>query len=231
MKNQIIFTSNVEGVIDDEAIYPQPANKFLPEWYKDIPVQHKNATHFYKKFLDIRTVKACPSFTDIFNLGYVIVAPFDVWFNLEDNGETKMQTPHPRYIVDEHSNKQFVNYHPGNVRKVFKINSPFRVFTPKNYSIMQLPMFYHFNPDFYVPYGIIDTDKHHEINHQIMYTSTDNEIFIRKGTPLCYLVPFNRKNKLELKIDKDYSKYKSRVDSAHHKVFSVFKNGYVKSEN
>ena len=75
---------------------------------------------------------------------------------------------------------------------VFKFISPWNLITPKGYSVLQLPMFYHFSNDFSVLPGIIHTDTHHELNQQILYHGEGKEIFIRRGTPLVQYIPFKR---------------------------------------
>jgi hypothetical protein len=215
------------GMLQDESILPQPASKYIPQWFKNTPVELKGFNHNFKKLPDQRTVKSCPSFTDVFRKGYVIPCPFDVWLNLKENGDVDWRTPDDSFKIEIHPNDQFVNHVQSNVRKVFKISNPFRIITPKGWSVLQLPMLYHFNPDFYVPYGIIDTDRHHEINQQIFYTSLDDEILIKKGTPLNYLIPFKRSEELEIELV-DYNELHEQISANWFKVFSKFKNGYSK---
>ena len=40
--------------------------------------------------------------------------------------------------------------------------------------------------------GIIDTDIYHDINVQMAYSGNEEEIFIKRGTPLCVYIPFKR---------------------------------------
>jgi len=226
---KIIVTSNLPELLYDEEITPKPSKEFIPEWYKTVPVEVKNYQHNYKKLTDLRTVKACPSFTDVFKLGYVFVAPCDIWLNISENGKPEWKVPHENFLVDLHPKAQFVDYIPDkNLRYTFKFVSPFRVITPPGYSVMQLPMMYHYNKEFYVPYGIIDTDIHHEINQQICIT-TDDEVLIKKGTPLCYLIPFKRE-KYKLSIEK-YKKHYDRIMRSQYYVWTRFKQGYNKRRN
>lgn len=227
MKNKIKVTAIIGGMLEDKNILPQPANKYIPEWFKNMPVELKGFNHNFKKLPNLRTVKSCPSFTDVFKNGYVIPCPFDVWLHIKENGDVDWRTPDDNFKIEIHPNDQFINHAKTNVRKVFKISNPFRIVTPKGWSVMQLPMFYHFNPDFYVPYGIIDTDRHHEINQQIFYTSKEDEILIKKGTPLNYLIPFKRSNKLKIQVV-NYAKLHEKITGSWFRVFSKFKNGYLK---
>lgn len=230
MDNKLKVTSIVPAMLDDDSIMLQPAKNFIPEWFKKTPIEIQGYYHQHKKLPNLRTVKTCPSFTDIFKKGYVVPCPFDIWLNIKENGDVDWKTPDAAMVIELHANDQFINHVDSNVRKVFKIAHPFRIVTPKNWSVLQIPMLYHFNKDFYVPYGIIDTDRHHEINQQIFYTSQDNEILIKKSTPLCYLLPFKRTEDLSLDVV-TYESVKKTIEKNRFKVFSKFKNGYSKNEN
>lgn len=223
---KIIVTSTVPELLQDKEIQPKSSSEYIPDWYKEVPIEVKGYFHSHKKLPGLRTVKACPSFTDVFKLGYVFVAPCDIWLKIHDNGEPEWRTPHKTFSMDIHPKAQFVDYLKNtNIRYVFKFESPFRVITPKGYSVIQLPMMYHFNPEWYVPYGIIDTDVHHEINQQIFIT-TDDEVFIKKGTPLNYLIPYKRET-LKLSIE-DINKHIKQITASHLIVWSKFKNAYQK---
>ena len=72
-----------------------------------------------------------------------------------------------------------------------KPDCPWYVKTPPGVSLLQMPLFYHFNPDFTVLPGTIWTDIHHEINQQ-MVLHNYGETFITKGTPLAMYIPIRR---------------------------------------
>ena len=57
--------------------------------------------------------------------------------------------------------------------------------------MLQLPMFWHFNPNFTVAPGVIWTDIHHEINQQMMFHKK-GRIRLERGTPLAQYIPIRR---------------------------------------
>lgn len=230
MTKNTIWTSNVIWAEEDKEIHPKPAINYLPEWLKNTPPQIDNGSTA-KLLPKIRTVKKCPSFTDIYKEGYILVAPFDIWLSVKivnDKEITEWRTPHEELKLDIHDVKQMVNYLPkeSNVKQVFKLIYPFKCITPKGYSIRQMPLFYHYNNDWHVPYGVINTDKHHEINLQVCYTSKEEEVLIKKGTPLAHIIPFKRSSKINMKYKKYNKKLHAKTLSSNFFIFRHFHNGY-----
>lgn len=182
----IKFVCTVPGFEQIEEIQPKPAKKFLPDWWKDIPLMDGRGY----------TVKACPSFPDYFSQGYVL----PLWGDVKLKNLKKEQI----YTVDsdnfvsnwsDHSDRQLLNHadvfiNNKEINHIFKADSPWRIITPPGYSVLQLPMFYHFNKNFTSIPGIIDTDTYHEANVQILTYS--EEVYIERGTPLCVYIPFKR---------------------------------------
>jgi hypothetical protein len=186
MKPKIEFVSLVEGLESIEECRPKPAKHFIPQWFKDIPNHIDN------------TVKICPSFPDYFSMGYILPMWTDtkLMFNKEMS-RYNWQTPGEPFNVEIHRSDQFTDYvNPsfsgvdGNF--IFKTSSPWKIITPKGWSVLQLPLFYHFNKEWSVLPGVIDTDIMHEMNQQILYHGNGSDIEIKRGTPLVLYVPFKR---------------------------------------
>jgi hypothetical protein len=186
MKPKIEFISMIEGLESIEECKPKPAKHFIPQWFKDIP---SNA---------YGTVKHCPSFPDYFSMGYVLPMWTDVKlaFN-KDLLAFNVDTPSDKFNVNIHGINQFIDYVSPSFNGVegdfvFKTECPWRIITPKGWSVLQLPLFYHFNRDWSILPGVVDTDIQHETNHQILYHGNGSEIEIKRGTPLVLYVPFKR---------------------------------------
>lgn len=182
-KPLIEFISTVEGLETIQECLPRPTKGFVPDWFKNVP----NLAH---------TVKACPSFPDFFSQGFVLPMWMDstIRYDSETNNwfaDSNMPS------WDAHKNDQFIEFTKPQMQGkegnfVFKANCPWRLITPPGYSVLQLPLFYHFNQEFSVLPGIIDTDIHSEINQQILYHGDGDTISIQRGTPLAMYVPFKR---------------------------------------
>jgi hypothetical protein len=179
IKRKINFVSKVPELENVEICKPKPAISYLPDWFKLLPNKLPNGM----------TAKQCPSFVDLFKLAYVVPMWCDV--NLQrHNKDYSWETAHPEFTFDIHQDGQFSNYIPKDNYGVFKANSPWLIYTPPGWSVMQLPMYYHFNSDWEVLPGIIYTDQYHENNQQIMLFK-DN-VTIKQGEPLCMYVPYKR---------------------------------------
>jgi hypothetical protein len=196
-KNPVIkFVSTVPGLEGLEDVRPVPASQFYPKWWKGVPFQDKKTNDY--------TVKACPAMPDYFSQGYVMPMWADT--TLEYDPETtgyrwKMGRGGAPYSWDIHTNSQMID-HVGNTSHqgsdanfIFKASCPWRIVAPKGYSILQLPLFYHFNNEFSVLPGIIRSDIHHEINQQVLlHQSEKKSIFIKRGSPFVQYIPIKREN-------------------------------------
>ena len=201
--DKIQFISTVEGLESIQECLPRPAKHFIPKWFKDIP----NTANM--------TVKVCPSFPDYFSQGYILPMWSDV--QIVYNGQDwAWQTPTDKFPWSMHSNDQFLDYvHPSfngdGAQFVFKAVCPWRIVTPPGWSVLQLPLFYHFNKDYSVLPGIIDTDIHHEINQQVLYHGNGKEVIIKCGDPFVLYIPFKRSDKLKHEIryqtSEDYKRF------------------------
>tara|TARA_B100001250_G_C19717666_1_gene752313 strand:- start:31 stop:756 length:726 start_codon:yes stop_codon:yes gene_type:complete len=232
---KIEYTSTLEELLHIEELHPQPRRNFVPEWFKKIPadsrkyfIDEKNQP---KKISRMRTVKRCPSFHEIFDEGLVIVAPCDIWISMADNNEDWLWESQDTNAIniEYHDNKQFRDFYKDkNIRGVFKLNLPWKFKTPKGYSIRQFPMHYSNNPDWEVAYGVVRTDIHTEVNVQLFYTSKENEILIKQGEPLCYIVPYKRENVVYelIKNDKKRTAFLKKSKVNLFRVHSTFKSGY-----
>jgi hypothetical protein len=188
------FYTKVKGLIDTPELHPQPANKFLPQWWRDMPKQ--------EPYPAPQTIKICPSFPDFFSQGYIIPLWTDIILNydpLTSEYHWNAGTPGTNnpFVVEGHQNTQFVNYVTPSFRGmpgqfVFKFISPWYLKTPDGYSVYQMPLFYHFDNRFSVLPGIIHTDIHTQINQQVLYHGTGESIVIKRGTPFVQYIPFKR---------------------------------------
>jgi len=190
--DKIQFISTVEGLESIEECLPKPAKHFIPEWFKNIPNDV------------VGTVKVCPSFPDYFSQGYIIPMWSDVTFK-KDKDSWEWNSSSSKTKWDTHLDTQFLDYTIAKFNGidgqfVFKANCPWRIITPPGWSVFQLPLFYHFNKEWSVLPGIIDTDIHHEINQQVLYHGDGEKVKISVGDPFVLYIPFKRSNKLKHEI-------------------------------
>jgi hypothetical protein len=219
--DKIQFISTVEGLESLEECLPQPAKNFIPEWFKNIPSK------------DTNTVKSCPSFPDYFSQGYIIPMWSDV--RLSSNSDSWFwETSTDKIKWETHSNKQFLDYEKVKfngveAQFVFKALCPWRVITPPGWSVLQLPLFYHFNQKWSVLPGVIDTDVHSYINQQVLYHGNGETVTINRGDPFVLYIPFKRSEKLKSKIRYQNENDIKNFNKQEYRYKSIFsKSGYYR---
>ena len=190
--DKIQFISTYEGLETIEECLPRPAKNFIPKWFKDIPSDAKS------------TVRDCPSFPDYFSQGYIIPMWTDVKMSLVKE-IPKFELSATRFSFHTHPNNQMLDYKKATFNGiegqfVFKAISPWRIITPPGWSVLQLPLFYHFNQEWSVLPGVIDTDIHSEINQQILYHGDGKDVTIKCGDPFVLYIPFKRSDKLKHEV-------------------------------
>lgn len=198
--NKIQFISTIEGLDSIKECLPRPAKHFIPQWFKDIPSN------------GLDNIKVCPGILDYFSQGYIIPMWCDSSILKTDIGWS-WKTSDNKFGWSLHENFQFLDYNKASfngidAQFVFKTNCPWRIITPPGWSVLQLPLFYHFNKDWSILPGIIDTDVHHEINQQVLYHGNGKNVEIKYGEPFVLYIPFKRSNKL-----KNIIRYKNKKDN------------------
>lgn len=213
----IELVSTVKGLELLKEVAPGPASKFIPNWWK--------TTETFKGFVNHQqrvsgNVKTCPSFPDYLSSGVIIPMWADVllYFN-EETKSWAWKSPSSEFDWGIHDHYQFLESVPfeylGKKAKiVFKATSPWKLITPPGYSVLQLPVFYHYTNDFVVMPGIVDTDRHHIINQQLLFLSDKKEFIIERGTPFVQYVPFKRepfKTEVRYQTEKDIEKFNYNI--------------------
>ena len=192
MINQCIVWSSLEGLEEIEP--PRPHKDFIPRWWKDAPT-------FLDEGLKKANVRSCPQFADYWANGFVL----PLWCDLEvevTEETVHYQSPNELFRFEVHGNEQMKDYLPDHAKidfkGVLKPKCPWHIKTPKGYSIMQLPVYYEFNPVLTTLSGVMRTDVFHQLQPQLVFTKIGKYSF-KRGMPLAYYFPFKREA-FELKV-------------------------------
>lgn len=194
--SNIQFVSRVPHLSELNDVAPRPAREFIPSWWKNMPANHAVDT----VFPEAPTAKSCPGFPDFLTQGYVVPMWADTTLRFDSNSgkwQWRCGQPGSPYRINYFDPIQFLKYAPAShlgvqATAVFQLESPWRIITPPGYSIYQFPMFYHFDRDFSVLPGIVDTDIYSIVHHETFYFGDGEEVFIKRGTPLVHIIPFKR---------------------------------------
>jgi hypothetical protein len=237
----IKFSSPIPGIIDSEIVQPKPASEFIPDGWKGVPSKMQppfpDENDMYKYLGNNsmkRTAKTCPSFVDVFNTGYVIPAPCDIYLRYNKEEDVyHFETAIPDIPIVIHSQQQYLAHLKNPQHEfIFKMDNVWSIETPKGYSIQQLPMFWHHNPDWETAYGILHTDQFHQLNIQLMLKKGVTETLIKQGEPLCYVIPYKRETYdlqlVEFNIKKlitaDFNNLGTFAGTAYRKFFNKNNN-------
>jgi hypothetical protein len=194
----ISFIPSLSGLSLIPECTPKPSSNFIPEWWKTTklkPLEMSTTTHYQGN------IKNCPSFAEWFSKGYVVPMWADSFISYDKEQKTwnarTRDNRTPWGAQPEETN--FLNdmpYKHLGVESVFafKAISPWKIVTKPGYSILVLPLFFHFNSEYSVVPGIVDTDTHHVVNPDIVYHTDKKEVYIERGTPLFQVVPFKRES-------------------------------------
>lgn len=220
--------STVDALNDSslDFLRPQKAHKFFPAWFK--------RTHAEMKAGKIDTIKKCPVFPEFLTQGYVIPLWTDIelFYDTDKHGEEywEYRVPSDEFKWDVHSREQYLDHIPDSEREkwgfTWKAVCPWRVRTPKGYSMYQLPLWYHFQEYSVLP-GSIRTDFHYEINQQILAPLSwkGKRIKLERGTPLAWYIPYRRES-----YDHEFVPYtkerKRRTESSRMISNGKFNSGY-----
>ena len=228
MGKEIIFISKVDGLDTVQELLPYKSKLYKPSWYKKVPRLFEGQ----KTFMPGGPVKRCPSYKDWFGSGYIV--PNWCEAMLQNDGiNWEWNTSLKDFQWEIHDNKQYVDFLPkdAGVNAVYKAICPWKIVTPKGWSVMQLPLYYDYNNDWEVLPGIIHTDTHHEVNPQVALMGDKEVINIKAGQPFFRLVPFKR-DTLDLKIyglGKAPSKLQKKIDERHIRLMTSFRGSYEKN--
>lgn len=233
----IQFKTDVVGL--NEFAPVKPSKFFLPKWFKDMDeyiiqdaVHEKGKPNYFGKSKETAikwsggTVKRCPAIVDLLTEGFIIPMWSDFLVQrdmetLEWDNKGMLQ-----YGIEFHSKQQITGW---KLKKTdfpegVKFINPWRIYTPKGYSVMFMQPTYQFENRFTVLPGIVETDSYHHINFPTIWHTTKDAV-IDRGTPFIQVIPFKRD---EFDLDVGQMTDKQRQDDLLEKneLSTKFKNSY-----
>ena len=199
---QIEFKTDITSLLEVAPV--KPSKYYLPKWFKSMSESHPKPKNLdgppnrFGKSYDIAkkwregTVKRCPAIVDLISEGFII--PMWCDFLIQRDMETlEWDNKNFNYGIDFHSKKQIKGW---DLKKTdfpegVKFINPWRIYTPKGYSVMFMTPTYQFEKRFTVLPGIVETDSYHHINFPSIWHTTKDAI-IKRGTPFIQVIPFKR---------------------------------------
>lgn len=194
-------------------IHPQPASKFVPEWFRKLPGVING----------VETIKKCVPFLDTLTSGYIIVLASDVYY---DGKEFQQVSKVPQ--VSLHTREQINNF---DIPKEFS-DQPFKWInffvakTPKGYSTMFAHPLNRLDLPFYSMTGIVETDTFPVPVNFPFFMKKDFVGVIPAGTPIIQVIPFKRDNWQSSVEDKKPYKEPWFISIMHNPPFGFYKKNF-----
>lgn len=227
---EIVFTDTL-GV--PKEYQPQPANKFMPEWYKNIDTYIGGEKKPTGDGITSATIKKCMPVFDAITNGYIITSYTDVWVSQKEqlNNENNMvKAPWyewPSYNpIQFHSIEQAPN-HPhrnGHQFSYPKWINPWAIKTPKDYSVLFVQPL-HRESVFTILPGVVDTDEYcAPVNFPFVLNDITFEGLIPAGTPIAQIIPFKRDAwQMSYGTEIDYTNQQHITRKLRSKFFDSYK--------
>lgn len=198
---------------------PYSAKKFIPDWYKSLPMKINNEDR-----LNNGTVKRCLPFLEAMGIGYIIPLAADVWFKSNsDCSSLEWDSKFTDPIIRQHGKEQITGGKIPNPKEnlpPMKWVSQWVIETPPGWSTLFIPPINRIDERFQVFGGLVDTDLYYN-NIQLPFTFTkpDYDGLIKAGTPLCQAIPIKRDDILSRAVvEKFTNKDWKRMDKTKMKV-------------
>jgi len=226
-----IYPRNKEFDLLIENFPPQPANKFLPEWYKKNKIQNKLESFGSDK--ELPHAKNCPAIQEEVANGIIIPAWSDMYFEIKDNVvewdvavAKVLSSPfgwigsHPVQQTTQMGINEIINW------GILKMMNPYYIKTPEGYGTAFRDAFYHHRRDIRLLPGMVETDIWHETNFPFEFVTDTKDVHakfvIEAGEPLVMLTPYKKEELFTVNVNKYDNKFadmqKSKAVYLHAKT-------------
>jgi len=211
----------------------EKSNRFIPDWWKNIPEQYSNDV-FKTKGNTLNTLKRCPGFLDVYKHSYTL----PLWTECEiiidkdinEDGYSVMASDGTG--ITSHPSFQAGKFMSSNSLIHFKFHSPWMGYSTKRKDLLWnwSPAVWN-NPkllnDLFVPTAFRNFRGGSGTNiHTFMDSSTNTVLNIDAGTPMIHMVPMTD-CKVEVKCHYDPDWY-NKIYSITPQMFSNTNSYYTK---
>jgi len=228
-----------------QAYPPQLANKFLPEWFKEMKVGSEIASfleEFHGVFSDeAHGAKKCPAIRDLMTEGFIIPLWGKMYMGHEYDDEGNAIQTHYGMTASNAVQYDFFGSHfekqvggmdvglakMGKEKRILKLESPYKIIVPEGYNLLYVDPFYHFRKEIRLLEGLVEADKWGYITFP--FSLQEKDFVLPAGTPLIQAIPYKREEqKLSLDVrkgtDEEYEKndqelFKAEVERINYKNY------------
>lgn len=202
-KKKVKFYCSLPEVKEKYPIVPARSQTF--QWLRNSATAYKKIANERGTYEQVSGTVKCGGVASIMQHGYIVKSWFDMTIKpVGDSKNFECFIPEGiyTYLHEKNYNKKLVtwfsNDNPSHsiplastdLQSLIKINTPWIVSIPKNWNLLFMPIPYSDNPEFSATHGVLEPGEKYDISVIIKIHSTDKELFIPAGTPLCQFIPF-----------------------------------------
>lgn len=169
--------------------------KYLPKWWKTLPRNYEDFVKELNATRPVSTMRNCYGFIELYKRSLTIPLWADVRiYTTKSPPSYRYVSPSDMFSVITHSSKQYNNAFRDYMH--MKFESPWVLkektgvkflMTGCSWSLMDS------NPGLQVMTGVLPFNTQTVSNINVMVPVADNQIDIKAGTPLCFLIPLTEK--------------------------------------
>lgn len=181
---------------------PEPAKKFLPEWYRT-----SEATFLGEDGEEHSGLKRCIPFMDAMLSGYMLVTPIDIFVSKNDDGSLKIgwnsNEPLSNFISERPKVLGEKMPRPaGHLPNHLAFRGIWGMKTPRGWSLLVVHPLNRHDLPWTITSGIMDSDKYSTSGNIPFFIKEDFVGMIPAGTPFAQLIPIKRAAWTSIKNDK-----------------------------
>jgi len=173
---------------------PQPAKKYLPEWYKESETTFLSADNEEHSGL-----KRCIPFLDSMLSGYMLVTPVDIFISKNKDGSLNIRWNSSEHFADfiAERDKQLGEKIPrpaGHYPNHLAFRGSWGFKTPRGWSILVVQPLNRFDLPWTITSGFMDSDKFSTSGNIPFFVREDFVGMVPAGTPFAQLLPIKRES-------------------------------------
>jgi hypothetical protein len=176
---------------------PQPAKRFIPEWYKNSEATFINPEDPQQQ--EVAGLKKCVPFMDAMLSGYMLTTPMDIFISKNEDGSLKIGWNSSEIFNDFISERpkalgELMPRPPGHCPNHLAFKGFWGFRTPKGWSTLVVHPLNRHDLPFTITSGIMDSDKYSTSGNIPFFVKEDFVGVIPAGTPFAQLIPIKRES-------------------------------------
>lgn len=214
---------------------PIPAEKMLPDWYKEMSVYINNNKNLFSGPEENGgghnqhvTAKKCISIFDTLSSGYYLLSPVDIYFDTTgENVVYKWRNP-TLDLISIHTKDQMGSYPKSDnyIKESLRWLPSYMIETPPGYSILVTHPHHRQDLPFYTLPGIVDSDNLLAAGALPFELKKGYQGIIKKGTPIALVMPFKREEWSHEIFDEPAERFEKEAQTINSSFLNVYKDNY-----